>query len=123
MLDMYEQTFLMQETTIRCVADMEIYAGSGTSGAMPAYHGPSLYTIWLYTIHGWLMSIAWGALAPAAILVAYKFKDLPSAGLWFQIHRAMMVRVSTSEVMRSTSGHDLMYHVKAVGSHSWGVRI
>ncbi|CAL5219481.1 g1319 [Coccomyxa viridis] len=64
--------------------------GAGTSGAMPAYHGPSLYTIWLYTIHGWLMSVAWGALAPAAILVAYKFKDLPSRGLWFQIHRAMM---------------------------------
>ena len=61
---------------------------------MPAYHGPSLYTIWLYTIHGWLMSVAWGALAPAAILVAYKFKDLPSRGLWFQIHRAMMVCTS-----------------------------
>ena len=68
---------------------------------MPAYHGPSLYTIWLYTIHGWLMAIAWGALAPAAIVVAYKFKDLPSRGLWFQIHRAMMV-CSPSPLMQST---------------------
>ena len=41
------------------------------------------------------MSVAWGALAPAAILVAYKFKDLPSRGLWFQIHRAMMVRAAS----------------------------
>ena len=75
---------------------------------MPAYHGPSLYTIWLYTIHGWLMSIAWGALAPAAILVAYKFKDLPSRGLWFQIHRAMMVSLSMSEVMPYTWSHELI---------------
>ncbi|CAK0760549.1 hypothetical protein CVIRNUC_002780 [Coccomyxa viridis] len=51
----------------------------------------SLYTIWLYTIHGWLMAVAWGALAPAAILIAYKFKDqLHTRGLWFQLHRAMM---------------------------------
>ena len=37
------------------------------------------------------MGVAWGALAPAGILVAYKFRKLPSSGLWFQIHRAMLV--------------------------------
>ena len=58
----------------------------------------SLYTIWLYTIHGWLMAVAWGALAPAAILIAYKFKDqLHTRGLWFQLHRAMMVRMHASK--------------------------
>ena len=62
-----------------------------TGGAPKPYKGPSEYQIWLYTIHGWLMGVAWGALAPAGILVAYKFRNLPSRGLWFQIHRAMMV--------------------------------
>lgn len=71
-----------------------MHTGAGGAAMTPAFHIPSLYTIWLYTIHGWLMSIAWGALAPAAILVAYKFKDLPSCGLWFQVHRALMVSPS-----------------------------
>jgi len=82
-----------QSSPMESPSDLEPCTGGGASAAMP-YKGPSLYTIWLYTIHGWLMSVAWGALAPAAILIAYKFKDLGPSSLWFQLHRALMVRSS-----------------------------
>ncbi len=40
------------------------------------------------------MSIAWGVLAPAAIVLAYNFKNVPPTNMWFHAHRALMVRLS-----------------------------
>lgn len=47
----------------------------------------------MYEIHGWLMSLAWGVLAPAAIVLAYNFRNVPPTNMWFHAHRAIMVRL------------------------------
>jgi hypothetical protein len=45
----------------------------------------------MYEVHGWLMSLAWGVLAPAAIVLAYNFRNVGPTSMWFHAHRILMV--------------------------------
>ena len=55
----------------------------------------------MYEVHGWLMSLAWGVLAPAAIVLAYNFRNVGPTSMWFHAHRILMV----SSLTESLIGH------------------
>ncbi|EIE22951.1 hypothetical protein COCSUDRAFT_41963 [Coccomyxa subellipsoidea C-169] len=70
---------------------------SAALGVVSRGHNPKAHTkppdniLFMYEVHGWLMSIAWGVLAPAAIVLAYNFKNVPPTNMWFHAHRALML--------------------------------
>ncbi|BDA49891.1 probable cytochrome b561 and DOMON domain-containing protein At3g25 [Coccomyxa sp. Obi] len=64
---------------------------SKTSGACSKCGKPPDNILFMYEVHGWLMSIAWGVLAPAAIVLAYNFRNVPPSNMWFHAHRAIML--------------------------------
>ena len=53
----------------------------------------------MYEVHGWLMSLAWGVLASAAIVLAYSFRKVGPTSMWFHAHRILMVSRLTEPLL------------------------
>ncbi|CAL8465580.1 g5116 [Coccomyxa elongata] len=71
--------------------DPRLLLEATTSGPCSKCGKPPDNILFMYQVHGWLMSIAWCVLAPAAIVLAYNFRNVPPSNMWFHAHRAIML--------------------------------